>query len=751
MLFGTRVALGIGFAAFALICAPCGTASAQHLSDPAAAKNADACQKNILKAGAAFVTHKLARLDKCVDGLFACTQTKPADVACRTKAATRCAAAFAAIAKDEAKYVDTVVKKCGALSSADLLAAAGLGADQLTAECAGAFTTPVTDVGALAACLARQHECRVEQIFDVDEPRSRELLDAAGVSLAAITCFVDHLGSGGPAGNADLGKTLERCAAAIKKAGRTFTAAKLRGLSSCVQRVFTCVQRKQEDPACIDKAATACTKALAKVEVAKTKLAPAVDKRCAGTVVAFTTLRDDSGANLDALAGECAAFGVSPVSTLAAYESCVLAQHACRAEDLLRFQAPRAAELLAAAGQSLSTSCPTPTGVATATATESPTPSATPTVTATATPTATVTATATETATPTATETASPTVTPTPTLSPTPTLTPTATATTTPTRTASATPTITATPTVTLTPTPTATQTASPTATETVTPTPTATATETASPTETATATPEPTETETPTPTVTATGVPPDYTAQAVACFDFESGGLTASSCGTSTLTNNGGVTADAGDSRWNAASALFDESSSQYLSCTNAGCPDMNLDGATQQITIMCWANHTATISGAFAAIFSHEEDGNGAWGFYKKDTADVFEAGLRTNCTGTFVTVNSGVSLDADTWYHLAMTSDNVNLKAYVNGAQGGVDVPYSDGVCGSTTADITIGAKFGAPAKDLWDGRLDECALFSTALSAAQICDICRFGLDGQHADRGAECGDCPSTID
>ena len=48
-------------------------------------------------------------------------------------------------------------------------------------------------------------------------------------------------------------------------------------------------------------------------------------------------------------------------------------------------------------------------------------------------------------------------------------------------------------------------------------------------------------------------------------------------------------------------------------------------------------------------------------------------------------------------------------------------------------------------------LWDGRLDECALFSSALTATQICDICRFGLDGLHADRGADCGGCTSSLD
>ncbi len=779
MLVRMRVAVGIVAALVCLLARPLPT-SAQHLTDVDAAKNADACQKSIVKAGAKFASGKLARLDKCIDGLYACAQTKPG-VDCRTKAASRCTAAFAALAKDEAKLVDTIGKRCGAVSPGDLLDAAGLGATTLTNACTDLFSTPLTDVGDFAACLAAQHECRAEQIFDVLEPRSRELLDDAGVSLASDTCFADHGTGGGAAGSVDLGKTLEKCAGAVKKAGRAFAAARLRGFAACAQKVFTCVQRKQEDPDCIAKASKSCIASIGKANAAAAKVAPAIEKRCSGTIVAFNTLKSAAGANLGALATECAAYGVPSLTTLADYESCIIAQHACVADDLLRYEAPRAAALLASAGQSLATSCPTPTAVATPTSGATATPTATGTPTETPTATETVTPTASETVTPTPTETASEAATATPTATatnetptPTPTATPTATATgATATETPTSTATETATPTVTVTPTETATPAATATATETATPgeTPTATVTQTPEPTatETATSTPEPTATETPTPTETPTetatptetptetptptptATPPDFTGLAVACFDFESGQLPADSCGANTLTNNNGVTTSS-DAQWHDSSALFDLASGQSFSCTNTDCSTMNFSGANAQITIMCWAKHTSVNDGAFAAIFSHEEDGDGAWGMWKKDTLDQFEAGIRPNCTDTFVTVNSGVTLADDTWYHLALTSDNVNLKAYVNGVQQGGDVAYSGGICGLTAADFTIGGKFGSPIKDLWDGVLDECALFDTALTATDICDICRFGLDGQHADRGAAaCSSCTSSLD
>src|SRR6185369_5526757 len=99
------------------------------------------------------------------------------------------------IAKDQSKMVGAITKRCGDVIPADLLGAAGLGADNVNAACTDVFSTPLADVGDFAACLAAQHECRAEQIFDVEEPRSRELLDVAGVSLASSTCFVDHGGT----------------------------------------------------------------------------------------------------------------------------------------------------------------------------------------------------------------------------------------------------------------------------------------------------------------------------------------------------------------------------------------------------------------------------------------------------------------------------------------------------------------------------------------------------------------------------
>jgi hypothetical protein len=653
---------------------PCPLAWAQHLSDPIAAKAADTCQKAILKAGGAFAARKLARLDRCVDGLLACVQTKPGDLACRTKAANRCTTALVAIAQEEVRFIDTVAAKCDVLAPTDLLAVAGLADDRLSTECADTFATPVADALDVGACLARQHECRIEQLFDVEAPRSRELLAVAGLTLAPTTCLVDHAGSGADVGATDLGKTVARCAAAVKKAGRALATARLRGLAGCVQRLFTCVQRKQEDPTCLGKAAGACTRLLAATDTVAAKLAPAIDRRCAAAAVAFSTLEADTGLNLTALAGACAALGVPTLASISDYETCVLRQHVCQAESLLRFEAPRAPDLLAAAGLTLSTGCPTPTTTA-----STPTPTAT----ASASPTASVTVTA------------------------------------------------------------------SATATITTTPTPTATLTSTSTPTDTPTLTATPTPTETP----TATATPhPDYRGQAVACYDFESGAIPDDSCGVNVLTNNG-VTATATGAQWGSFAGSFVAASSQYLSATDAQVPSLDINGTGQPVTYACWTHPAAVGASSWHALMVKGNDNDRSIYFANYGDDGKFGVEIRDSADTGDTLVKAAAAAVAGQDYHAAFTYDGSEICLYVNGinaAAGGSCVSYLGGIHDSAgnfyvgTSEDTL-----AVQKDFFDGTLDECAVFAAALTDAQICDICRFGIDGQHADRAADCNNCSGT--
>ena len=153
------------------------------------------------------------------------------------------------------------------------------------------------------------------------------------------------------------------------------------------------MQLKPDDPKCRPKAQGTCDKQFANLDTQALKLELAVDKRCAEEIVPFATLRTALAANLDSLGNDCRPYVVVVLGSLDNYKDCLLGAYQCRVGELLRFAAPRAAEMLGLVGHRLTT-CPTPTPGPTSampTRTRTPTPTRTstpsgPIPTATATP-----------------------------------------------------------------------------------------------------------------------------------------------------------------------------------------------------------------------------------------------------------------------------------------------------------------------------------------------------------------------------
>jgi hypothetical protein len=341
------------------------------------------CQAAIKKAARTFVRKKLQNLDKCANGVLKCIQTKadgdPKQQACVVKAGQKCAqapgGAFAKIAAEENKLAASIRKFCEVqgLSVEDLRRAEGLGFDNLAGDCPSLAT-----VADIAECLAAQHECRVEQLFTVQEPRARELIeeavDAAALALPPLVCL-DSLGDGenldDPEGT---GKLVVQCESVIKKAGTTFVDNKLKSLEKCVDDVFDCVQTRQgaAKGRCLAKAGATCAQEFARALAETGKVRPSVDKKCFPDPAKFpsfyaTALSIANGANLAAPTAECTLVGDDP-ATYPGYKDCLVAQHEARVDDLIRFQVPRTDELLARVGcdlDSLTCGLSTPTPIPT--------------------------------------------------------------------------------------------------------------------------------------------------------------------------------------------------------------------------------------------------------------------------------------------------------------------------------------------------------------------------------------------------
>ncbi len=85
----------------------------------------------------------------------------------------------------EGALTAALAKSCGAapLNVGDLLADAGLGLGARTSTCAGLGVATLDTTADVAVCLTRAIACRVDQLLDVETPRTQELLGLGGVSV----------------------------------------------------------------------------------------------------------------------------------------------------------------------------------------------------------------------------------------------------------------------------------------------------------------------------------------------------------------------------------------------------------------------------------------------------------------------------------------------------------------------------------------------------------------------------------------
>ena len=119
-------------------------------------------------------------------------------------------------------------------------------------------------------------------------------------------------------------KAVTACAASVSKAGAAFVAGTRTALDKCSAAFVKCAQEKPGDAGCLTKATATCGKVPVGLAKARTKLQGVVRKKCGGAL-AFATLEQPSGINLDALTCACQQVGVEPVLGIDDYAVCLRA------------------------------------------------------------------------------------------------------------------------------------------------------------------------------------------------------------------------------------------------------------------------------------------------------------------------------------------------------------------------------------------------------------------------------------------
>jgi hypothetical protein len=157
---------------------------------------------------------------------------------------------------------------------------------------------------------------------------------------------------------------------------------------------------------------------------------------------------------------------------------------------------------------------------------------------------------------------------------------------------------------------------------------------------------------------------------------------------------------------------------------------------------TIGCWANPDAVNEGN---LFFNK--GSSTWKLLQTTSN---RARFDINANGENSPTNTFEVTDG--WVHVAgrhIDDANDYLEMFIDGEAA------CDGACNDSVGDPTgtnilgMGARKTSSTADEWDGQLYECWMMDRGLSDYEICEICRFGLDGAATDRTAQCGACDYT--
>ncbi|TWU04786.1 LamG-like jellyroll fold domain-containing protein [Stieleria varia] len=142
-------------------------------------------------------------------------------------------------------------------------------------------------------------------------------------------------------------------------------------------------------------------------------------------------------------------------------------------------------------------------------------------------------------------------------------------------------------------------------------------------------------------------------------------------------------------------------------------------------QLTLAAFVYLDATAKGAIVATNIHNDSGNFSLALNEQG---YLQATIR-NSDGHVRSIVSDTTVTLQSWLHVVMTADGEVLRLYEDGRQ--VASITCSSVADSETDVMWFGTDSGG--QNLWDGRIDEVALFDRELSDAEVLDLYQAALE------------------
>ncbi len=173
-----------------------------------------------------------------------------------------------------------------------------------------------------------------------------------------------------------------------------------------------------------------------------------------------------------------------------------------------------------------------------------------------------------------------------------------------------------------------------------------------------------------------------------------------------------------------------------------------LNFDGLSDYVEVTDESAMIANVNQMTLSGWVYPRNTNAGWpdfdgffGFRNESDADFYllqlnnykvEGRLRSG-DGVFTIETAENSISPDTWYHLALTYDGMDLILYINGIEAG-----TTGASGQIS-NMTVPLKIGSLEFQTWDfdldGQVDEVSLWDLALTEQEIQDYMYADLSGE----------------
>ena len=200
-------------------------------------------------------------------------------------------------------------------------------------------------------------------------------------------------------------------------------------------------------------------------------------------------------------------------------------------------------------------------------------------------------------------------------------------------------------------------------------------------------------------------------------------------------------ISQDATNKMEGSAAANFIDTDDESLNCADGTCNETDFTGS---FTIGCWAKLGSAKN--YNSIIQDWDYANKG-GYYLWQQSSGQNRLLCQVYDGIDIqTAYSNVnSFSSGAFNHAICRYDaNVsNIQIFINGVTNGNPISQSTPNGASNIQAFRISS---SNTTQDWDGQLDECFAANQAYTNQQVCEICKFGLDGEELDRGAQCGSC-----